>query len=153
LRYTQADYQNLQRIAAKEKEQTRDYAITRFATDLLETVDVLNLALRSVPQEYGSAESDGSSRGGGKSAETVLRELVEGVSLTNKQLLSTLGKYGVTAFDPIGERFDPNRHEALYAAPVPGKAAGEVIETQKLGYMIKGRVLRAPQVGIVQEEA
>jgi len=175
LRYSQADYQNLQRIAAKEKDQTRDFAITRFATDLLDTVDVLSLALRSIPASYASPPpppdpsddslSSSSSSSSSphstpsqstvkeKTPDTLLRELYTGVSLTNKQLLATFGNYGITQYDPMGEKFDPNLHEALYAAPILGKEPGTVVETQKLGYMIKGRVLRAAQVGIVQETA
>ena len=54
-------------------------------------------------------------------------------------------------FDPTGEAFDPNKHEALYQAPIPGKTPGTVLECQKVGYTIKDRVLRAAQVGVVQD--
>ncbi|KZT32655.1 GrpE nucleotide exchange factor, partial [Sistotremastrum suecicum HHB10207 ss-3] len=157
LRYAQADYQNLQRISQREKEQTRDFAISRFASDLLETVDVLTLALRSVPSSSLSPadsplpSSSSSSAANEKSTLAHLTELHQGVSLTHKQLLSTLAKYGVRQFDPTGDKFDPNLHEALYAAPIPGKEPGSVVECQKFGYMIKDRVLRAAQVGVVQE--
>lgn len=82
----------------------------------------------------------------------LLTELYQGISLTNKQLLSTFSKYGITQFDPTGQKFDPNLHEAMYAVPLPDKEPGSVIETRKFGYMIKDRVLRAAQVGIVQEQ-
>jgi molecular chaperone GrpE len=129
-------------------------------------MDVLSLALRSVPSEYAApqaplATSDQSSEPASspqptdsvsvKSPLNVLQELYTGVGLTSKQLLSTFGKYGISQFDPTGETFDPNLHEAMYAAPIPGKAPGTIVDTQKAGYMIKGRVLRAAQVGIVQE--
>ncbi|CAE6397541.1 unnamed protein product [Rhizoctonia solani] len=134
LRYAQADYLNLQRNAQREKDQTRDYAITKLATDLVGTVDVLALALKSVPED---------SRNG--------NQLYEGVEMTRRSLLQSLAKYGVEQYDPIGEKFDPNLHEALYTAPIPGKEPGTVIETQKLGYKIKDRILRAAQVGVAQE--
>ncbi|KAH7343705.1 GrpE-domain-containing protein [Rhizoctonia solani] len=136
LRYAQADYLNLQRNSQREKEQTRDYAITKLATDLIGTVDVLALALKSVPEDARKGN-----------------QLYEGVEMTQRSLLQSLAKYGVEQYDPTGEKFDPNLHEALYMAPVPGKEPGTVIDTQKLGYKIKDRILRAAQVGVVQERS
>ncbi|KAJ1308739.1 hypothetical protein OPQ81_004430 [Rhizoctonia solani] len=134
LRYAQADYLNLQRNSQREKEQTKDYAITKLATDLVGTIDVLTLALKSVPEDARKGN-----------------QLYEGIEMTQRSLLQSLAKYGVEQYDPTGEKFDPNFHEALYMAPVPGKEPGTVIETQKLGYKIKDRILRAAQVGVVQE--
>lgn len=151
---------NLQRNAAREKEQARDFAISRFAGDLLETVDVLSMALKSVPKsalspppESSDASSSSSSTDAlaEKSPATHLRELYEGVEATQRLLLHTLFKHHVKPFDPTGEVFDPNKHEALYQAPIPGKEPGTVLECQKVGYMIKDRVLRAAQVGVVQD--
>ncbi|CAA7271695.1 unnamed protein product [Cyclocybe aegerita] len=166
LRYLQADFLNLQRNSAREKEQTRDYAITRFAADLLETVDVLSIALKSVPPQAlkepstaiqtasGSSESPPPSAPEPplpKDYQTYLQELHTGVEITQRQLLQTLFKYHVKPFDPTGDTFDPNHHEALYQAPVPGKEPGTVIDCQKIGYKIKDRVLRAAQVGVAQD--
>ena len=164
LRYLQADFLNLQRNAAREKEQARDFAITRFAGDLLETIDVLSLALKSVPKsalapppqsadasEPSSSSSQPSDTSAEKGADAHLRDLYEGVEATQRLLLHTLFKHHVKPFDPTGEKFDPNRHEALYQAPIPGKEPGTVLECQKVGYMIKDRVLRAAQVGVVQD--
>jgi molecular chaperone GrpE len=78
--------------------------------------------------------------------------LLQGVEATYRILLQTLAKYGVKPFDPTGDTFDPNKHEALYSVPVPGKKSGEVLECQKVGYMIKDRVLRAAQVGVAAEQ-
>ncbi|EPQ58717.1 hypothetical protein GLOTRDRAFT_23725, partial [Gloeophyllum trabeum ATCC 11539] len=164
LQYLQADFLNLQRNAAREKEQQKDFAITRFASDLLETVDVLALALRSVPQSVlhptpadpsssgpPPPEPSSSSSPPQKSALDYLVELHHGVEMTHRLLLSTLFKYQVKPFDPTGDTFDPNKMEALYQAPIPGKKPGEVIDCQKVGYMIKDRVLRAAQVGVAQD--
>ncbi|KAG6333873.1 hypothetical protein ID866_5216 [Astraeus odoratus] len=160
LRYLQADFINLQRNAAREKEQQRDYAITRFAGDLLGVVDVLSLALKSIPKSHVSPASSSepsashppdSSSPPPKSAQEYLVELHQGVDMTHRLLLSTLATYGVKPFDPTGEKFDPNRHEALYQAPIPGKEPGSVLECQKTGYTIKDRLLRAAQVGVVQD--
>jgi len=158
LRYLQADFLNLQRNAAREKEQTRDFAITRFAGDLLETVDVLSLALKSVPPSVLTSSEEANSRDSAqsppvdnKSPSTHLQELHHGVEMTQRLLLQTLFKYQVKPFDPTGDKFDPNKHEALYQAPVPGKEPGTVIDCQKVGYTIKDRILRAAQVGVAQE--
>ncbi|TFK76436.1 GrpE nucleotide exchange factor [Pluteus cervinus] len=157
LRYLQADFLNLQRNAAREKEQTRDFAITRFASDLLETVDVLAIALKSVPSEAlqdansNSASQPSSSSSTQKSPEAYLKELHHGVEMTHRLLLQTLFKYHVKPFDPTGDQFDPNMHEALYQAPIPNQEPGKIIDCQKIGYMIKDRVLRAAQVGVVQD--
>jgi len=173
LRYLQADFLNLQRNAAREKEQMRDFAITRFASDLLETVDVLALALKSVPPsalqppppttdstipKSNSTSATTSTPPIGeatastpqKSALAYLIELHEGVDMTHRLLLQTLFKYHVKPFDPTGDVFDPNRHEAMYQAPIAGKEPGTVINCQKIGYTIKDRILRAAQVGVSQ---
>jgi len=171
LRYLQADFLNLQRNAAREKEQQRDFAITRFASDLLETVDVLALALKSVPpsalqpappttdssdsQESASEPPPSNSEvapdpSPQKSALAYLIELHEGIEMTHRLLQQTLFKYHVKPFEPTGDVFDPNRHEALYQAPVPGKEPGTIIDCQKIGYTIKDRILRAAQVGVAQ---
>ncbi|KAF9005655.1 GrpE-domain-containing protein [Cyathus striatus] len=156
LRYLQADFLNLQRNAAREKEQTKDFAITRFALDLLETVDVLAIALKTVPEAAlkppTSLEStESSSTPLPKSHHAYLQDLHTGVEMTHRLLLQTLFKYHVKPFDPTGDKFDPNHHEALYQAPIPGKEPGTVIDCQKIGYKIKDRVLRAAQVGVAQD--
>ncbi|KAG6866920.1 hypothetical protein C0991_003835 [Blastosporella zonata] len=151
LRYLQADFLNLQRNAAREKEQTRDFAITRFATDLLETADVLSLALKSIPPTALTPPEAPSESSTEKTPQQYLQELHQGVEITQRQLLQTLFKYHVKPFDPLGDTFDPNQHEALYQAPIPGKTPGTVIDVQKIGYKIKDRVLRAAQVGVAQD--
>ncbi|KAF7294926.1 Mitochondrial grpe [Mycena indigotica] len=157
LRYLQADFLNLQRNSAREREKTRDFAVSNFAADLLETVDVLSLALKSVPQsafapsETPEGSLDTPTTPPAKSAKEHLQELYTGVEMTQRQLLQTLFKYHVKPFDPTGDAFDPNRHEALYQAPIPGKTPGTVIDCQKIGFTIRDRVLRAAQVGVAQD--
>lgn len=174
MRYLQADFINLQRNAAREKEQTRDFAITRFAGDLLETVDVLSLALKSIPesalkavdipsspsQQSPDASASTSSSPDAlssspptKSALEYLTELHLGVEMTHRQLLQTLFKYNVKPFDPTGDKFDPNRHEALFQVPMAGKEPGTVFICQKTGFTIKDRTLRAAQVGVVADSS
>ena len=125
---------------------------------MLETVDVLSLALKSVPESALSStpsspteSSPSNSTSPQKSSEAYLNELHTGVEMTHRLLLQTLFKYSVKPFDPTGDKFDPNKHEALYQVPLSGKEPGTIIDCQKSGYMIKDRVLRAAQVGVVQD--
>lgn len=153
LRYLQADFINLQRNSAREKEQTKDYAISKFASDLLETADVLSLALKSVPPEAlkQPPPPEPTPTAEGKPAQAYLTELHTGVEMTHRLLLQTLFKYHVKPYDPTGEKFDPNKHEAMFQVPIPDKEPGTVFDCQKIGYTIKDRVLRAAKVGVVQD--
>lgn len=147
LLYTKAELQNLQRRSAEEKKSAGDVAITKLAKDLTESIDVLDLALKSVPEPLRKASGDAAE------APRALAELYDGVSLTRKSIVDMLRTHGIEAFNPTGEKFDPKLHEALYQAPVPGKEPGSVLDCSKTGYMIKGKLLRAAQVGVVQDSA
>ena len=147
LLYTKAEMQNLQRRSAEEKKSISDVAIAKLAKDLTESIDVLELALKSVPELLRTAPSDAAE------APRALAELYDGVSLTRKSIVDMLRTHGIEAFNPTGEKFDPKLHEALYQAPVPGKEPGSVLDCSKTGYMIKGKLLRAAQVGVVQDSA
>ncbi|KAL7414357.1 GrpE-domain-containing protein [Mrakia frigida] len=140
LQYSAADFQNLQRRSALELTKSHEFAIQRFAGDLLSTIDILSLALKHVPNPVPSSNPE-------------LKTLFDGVTMTQTELLKTLKKHGVVQFDPTGEKFDPNLHEALYQAPIPGKEPGTVSECTQLGYMLRDRTLRAAQVGVVTESS
>ncbi|KAF9095654.1 Mitochondrial matrix cochaperone [Mortierella sp. AD031] len=137
---TLADMENLRQRTAKEVANTKDYAIQKFAKDLLDTADILNMAIKNVPQEEVSESS----------TNTHLKSLHTGVAMTRDELLKTFKRYGVESFDPMNEKFDPNLHQANFQVPMPGKEPGTVFDVQKIGFMIKGRVLRPAQVGVVQ---
>ncbi|KAG0293143.1 Mitochondrial matrix cochaperone [Linnemannia gamsii] len=137
---TLADMENLRQRTAKEVANTKDYAIQKFAKDLLDTADILNMAIKNVPQDEISETSTNSH----------LKSLHTGVAMTRDELLKTFKRYGVESFDPMNEKFDPNLHQANFQVPMPGKEAGTVFDVQKIGFMIKGRVLRPAQVGVVQ---
>ncbi|GAA6003915.1 hypothetical protein JCM10207_006465 [Rhodosporidiobolus poonsookiae] len=136
---TLADFENLQKISTREKQAAKDFALQKFAKDLISEVGILDLALRSIPADrLVASETNGDLVG-----------LHEGVSLTRRGIEKVLARHGVVAFDPTGEQFDPNKHEALYQAPVPGKEPGSVLECQEIGYTINGRLLRPAKVGVV----
>ncbi|KAJ2079334.1 GrpE, mitochondrial, partial [Coemansia sp. S142-1] len=122
-----------------EVENTKVFAIQKFAKDLLDTVDILELALKHVPKEHLADKVTNKS----------LVDLFEGVDMTRGSLLRTLERHGIESFDPIDKPYDPNTSHALYQAPIPGKTPGTVFAVEKRGYILKGRVLRSAQVGVV----
>lgn len=117
-----ADFENLQKISLREKQQAKDFALTSFAKDLISSIDIISLALKSIPADRLTPAADKD-----------LLDLHEGVTLTKKEIERVLKRHGIVPFNPEGEQFDPNLHEALYQAPVPGKEPGSVLECQEIG--------------------
>ncbi|KAI9820614.1 MAG: Mitochondrial matrix cochaperone [Pycnora praestabilis] len=146
-----ADFRNLQDRTKRDVQSAKDFAITRFAKDLVESVDNLDRALTTVPQDKVSPSSSTSA-----APEEInnkdLVNLYEGLKMTETILMSTLKKHGLERFDPSerGERFDPNLHEATFMTPMEGKEDGTAFHTQQKGFLLNGRVLRAAKVGVVK---
>lgn len=109
---------------------------------------MLDLALKSVPEPLRTSNTQDAST---SDAQRALAEFFDGVSLTRKSILDMLRRHGIERFDPTGEPFDPTLHEALYQVPIPDKTPGSVLDCSKVGYKIKDRLLRAAQVGVVQD--
>ncbi|PKI84344.1 GrpE, mitochondrial [Malassezia vespertilionis] len=149
LLYTKAEMQNIQRRAAEEKSAATQFSIAKLAKDLTGSIDVLDLALGSIPEPYRCPGKEGDT---GDSLK-VLHEFYDGVSLTRKSILDMLRSHGIEQFNPVGDDFDPKLHDALFQAPIPDKKAGSVFECSQVGYMIKDRLLRPAQVGVVQESS
>lgn len=125
----------------------RDFAIQKFAKDLIESVDNFDLALSNVPATAlvpPTAESTPHHKD--------LIALYDGLKMTENILLNTLRKHGLEKFDPAveGEKFNPNEHEATFMTPMPDKEDGSVFHTQSKGFRLNGRVLRAAKVGVVK---
>lgn len=134
-----ANFRNLQNITKRDIQTARDYAITKFATDLIESVDNFDRALAIVPTSSSSNDENGSS------SNKELQSLYDGLKMTEKILMQTLKKHGLERFDPSqhpGTKFDPTLHEATFQTKVEGKADGDVIMVQQKGFMLNGRVLR-----------
>ncbi|GAB5586176.1 GrpE [Umbelopsis nana] len=145
-----ADQENLRVRTRKEITQTQEFAIQKFAKDLLDTVDILGMALQSVPE--GLRNKDEAVKHDLEKLADQLSNLYTGVSMTESELLKALKRHGVERYNPEGEVFDPNKHQALFQAPIPDKEAGTVFSVQKVGFMLKDRVLRPAQVGVVSEQ-
>lgn len=133
---TLADMENLRRRTEREIGDAKTYAVTSFARDMLGAADNLRRALESLPDTARSTE------------EPALKALIEGVDLTERDLLKTLERHGVRKIDPLGEKFDPNMHQAMFEAPDPEVAKGLVSKVVQSGYKIGERVLRPALVGI-----
>jgi molecular chaperone GrpE len=81
-------------------------------------------------------------------ADATVKALIEGVEMTERELMKVLEKYGVKKFSPEGEKFDPNRHEAMYEVPTQDLPSGHVAQVMQAGYMLGERVLRPAMVGV-----
>ena len=133
---TLAEMENLRKRTSREVADARTYGITGFARDVLEIADNLQRALDAVPAEARAAADPG------------LKALIEGVELTERSLLNALEKHGVRKLDPVGEKFDPNFHQAMYEVPDASVPAGTVVQVVQAGYLISERVLRPALVAV-----
>jgi molecular chaperone GrpE len=133
---TLADMENLRRRTEREAADARSYAVTSFARDMLTVADNIRRALESAPQ--------------GESQNGPLKALIEGIELTERDLLKTLERHGVKRLDPEGSKFDPNMHQAMFEVPNDAVPAGTVIQVIQTGYAIGERVLRPALVGVAK---
>lgn len=133
---TLAEMENLRKRTVKEVTDARTYGITAFARDVLDIADNLQRALDAVPTEAREAADAG------------LKGLIEGVELTEKALHKALEKNGVQKLDPLGEKFNPNFHQAMYEVPDSSVPAGTVVQVVQGGYTIGDRVLRPALVAV-----
>ena len=127
--------ENIRKRAERDRRDAEAYGGTRLARDLLSVHDNLERALSS--------------------ADDALREqaagFLEGVELTRKELLSAFAKHRIERVAPeVGEKFDPNLHQAMFEAPVPGAEPQSVIEVMQAGFTISGRLLRPALVGVAR---
>lgn len=132
-----ADMENLRRRAQKDREDALKYSAANFARDMLSVGDNLRRAIESIPEE---GDPDGAA----------LVAFIEGVALTEKDLLSALERHGIKKIEPMGEKFDPQFHEAMFEIPTPDADNGTVMQVIETGYVIHDRLLRPAKVGIAK---
>jgi molecular chaperone GrpE len=131
-----AEMENLRRRTEREVADTRSYAISSFARDLLGVADNMRRALDAFDAEHRQSADPGT------------KALIEGVELTERELLKTLEKHGVRKLDPQGTKFDPHRHQAMYEVPDASVPSGTVVQVVQPGYTIGERVLRPALVAV-----
>ncbi|XP_030047020.1 grpE protein homolog 1, mitochondrial [Microcaecilia unicolor] len=134
-----ADTENLRHRSQKLIEEAKLYGIQAFCKDLLEVADVLEKATASVPKEEIKDENPH------------LKSLYEGLVMTEGQIQKVFRKHGVLKLHPLGAKFDPYEHEALFHSPVEGKEPGTIALVTKVGYKLHERTLRPALVGVVKE--
>jgi molecular chaperone GrpE len=128
-----AEAENTRKRAERDRREAQDYAATRFARDLLPVHDSLRRALDAM----------------GEAERAAAPSVVEGIELTLRAMLGAFARHGIHPVAPQpGDTFDPERHEAVFEAPLPGHAPGSVIQVMAEGFTIHDRLLRPAQVGV-----
>ena len=135
---TLAEMENLRQRTRREVADSKTYGITGFARDILDIADNLQRALDAIPAEARETADPG------------IKAFIEGVELTERSLLNTLEKNGVKKFDPSGEKFDPNLHQAVVQETSAEHREGEVIGELRRGYMMGDRLLRPAMVKVAK---
>lgn len=130
-----AEMENLRRRTEKEVSDARAYAISSFARDILTVLDNIRRALDAIPSEQRTSEGP-------------LKAFADGIELTDRELLKTLARHGVTEISPQGEKFDPNLHQAMFEVPDPSVPNGTVVQVVQTGFSIGDRILRPALVGV-----
>ncbi len=128
-----ADAENARKRGDKMRRDAEQYGGSKLARDMLPVYDNMKRALEAATDEQRQ----------------VAAALIEGVELTMRELLNVFGKHGITVVSPqVGDRFDPQIHEAMFEAPVPGTKSDEIIQVSAEGFMLHERLLRPAQVGV-----
>ena len=124
-----ADAENLRKRSERDRREAEQYGGSKLARDMMPVYDNLKRAL-----DAAGDEADG---------------VIEGIQLTLKELSNVCEKHGITILSPeMGEKFDPQMHQAMFEAPVPGTKAGDIIQVMAEGFMLHDRLLRPAQVGV-----
>ena len=128
-----AEAENARKRGEKARRDAEQYGGSRLARDMLPVYDNMKRALDTITDEQRE----------------VAKGVIEGIELTMRALLDTFSKHGITVIAPqVGDRFDPQLHEAMFEAPVPGTRAGDIIQVSAEGFMLHDRLLRPAQVGV-----
>ncbi|MFA3920053.1 nucleotide exchange factor GrpE [Ruegeria hyattellae] len=128
-----ADAENSRKRGDKARRDAEQYGGSKLARDMLPVYDNMKRALEAATDEQREVSA----------------ALIEGVELTMRALLDVFSKHGIRIVSPeVGDRFDPQMHEAMFEAPLPGTRAGDIIQVSAEGFMLHDRLLRPAQVGV-----
>jgi molecular chaperone GrpE len=134
--YAQAETQNVRRRLEQEKVSASAYAATAFARDMLSVKDNLERALAAIPPDLREDER--------------MKGLVVGIEATGRELDSAFQRHGVVRIEAMGEKLDPNRHQAMLEVPSDDEP-GTIVQEMQAGYTIKDRLLRPALVGVARK--
>jgi molecular chaperone GrpE len=132
-----AEAENTRRRVQRDREDFAKYAAAPLAKDILPVADNLARALAAVPKEALASDE-------------ALKNLVEGIAATERQLQSALERHNIKRIDPEGEKFDSHRHQAMFEVPETDKPGGTVVQVLQSGYILHDRLLRPALVGIAK---
>lgn len=127
-----AELDNIRKRTSRDIENAHKYALERFINELLPVVDSMELGINA-----------------SQSAEDI-ESLREGMDLTLKKLFDCLDKFGVKTIDPVGEKFDPEWHEAVSMQELEGSEPGQVVTVMQKGYELNGRLVRPAMVVVAR---
>ena len=128
-----ADAENSRKRADRERREAEQYGGSKLARDMLPVFDALHRALEVATDELRAQAGP----------------MIEGVELTQRELLNVFSRHGITAVMPkVGDKFDPQIHEAMFEAPVPNTVAGDIIQVMEQGFLLHDRLLRPAKVGV-----
>ena len=137
-----AELENTRRRAERDRGEALKYGAMSLARDMVGVVDNLQRALQAIEQTDEATKAD---------LPQEVQALLEGVDATQRDLLAVLGRHKVQPLNPMGEKFDPNLHEAMFEAPGTGQPAGTIIDVVETGYVMEERLLRPAKVGIAKD--
>lgn len=132
-----AEAENTRRRGQRDREDSAKYAAAPLAKDILPVADNLARALAAVPKEALASDE-------------ALKNLVEGIAATERQLQSALERHNIKRIDPEGEKFDSHRHQAMFEVPGTDKPGGTVVQVLQSGYILHDRLLRPALVGVAK---
>ena len=130
-----AETENLRRRSERERSDAVKYAAAPMLRDLLAVADNLSRAIESVPDDAGAEDQR-------------IETLLAGVKLTEKELSAVLERHNVVKLEPLGERLDPHRHEAMFEVPDESQPNGTIVQVVQPGYLLHDRLLRPARVGV-----
>ena len=133
---TLADMENMRKRTEREVADARVYGISTFARDILGVADNMHRAMQALDDELRAKADEG------------VKSLLDGVELTERELINVLEKHGVKKIEPLGQKFDPNRHQAMYEVEDASVPSGSVVQVVQAGYLIGERVLRPALVAV-----
>ncbi|PZU07962.1 nucleotide exchange factor GrpE [Sphingomonas sp.] len=133
--YAQAETQNVRRRMEKDAADARAYAATSFARDMLSVSDNMARAIAAIP---AAAQEDESVKG-----------IIAGIAMTAKELENVFQRHGITKIEAVGQKLDPNKHQAMIELP-SDQEPGTIVQEMQAGYMIKDRLLRPAMVGVAK---
>ena len=135
-----ADAENARRRAERDRQDASQYAVSRFARDILAVADNFARAIEACPADAR------------ESASPQVKAVIEGVEATERHLLATLEQHGVKPIDTSNGRFNPNFHQAIAEVPGEGKPPGSIVTVVQTGYVIGDRLLRPAMVTVVRRD-